>query len=225
MIPAPSRRQLLTLFAAAPILTLPACVGMGSWSLTDAVRELMTLSSQRAIATLTEPGGFYDSQIARLDLPAQWGGHGGSLADRILNSALFKERLTREVNGVAEKGAARAAPLFVEAIRSISIADAAAILRGGPTAATDLLQRSMGNSLIGAMFPAVQDALQMASNPIIGEALRATSGVNISDLAQNIARQSNDAIFRAIGQEEAAIRANPQATRNPLLIGALVLGK
>lgn len=220
---AQSRRQILTLMATAPILMLPGCASMGGWSLTDAIRELLTLSSQRAITSLAQPGGFYDSQIARIDLPNQIGASSNMLT-RLLTSTVAKDRLTREINSAASRGAERAAPVLADSIRSISITDAAAILRGGPTAATSFLQRSMGNSLIGVMFPAVEDALSIANNPIVAEALRVASGINVASLAQDVAQKANDSIFRAIGVEETAIRANPESTRNPMLIGALKLG-
>lgn len=219
-----SRRQILTLMAAAPLLALPACTGMGGFSMTDAVRELLMLSSQQAIAKLTAPGGFYDDQVARITLPNQTGNNGNILT-RLLTSNLAKDRLTREVNKAAERGAERAAPIIIDVIRHISITDAIAILRGGPTAATALLQRNMGDQLVGAMFPELQDALSIASNPVVAELLRASSGVDIASLAQDASRQANDAIFRAIGREETNIRANPQQTRNPLLIGALAVGQ
>jgi hypothetical protein len=218
-----SRRQILTLLAAAPILALPACTAMGGFSLTDAVRELLTLSSQRAIASLAAPGGFYESQVARIDLPNQIG-NSGNLLSKILTSSVLKDRLTREVNSAAERGADRAAPVITDAIRTISIADAVSILRGGPTAATSLLQRNLGTGLIGVMFPEVERALAIANNPVVAEALRISSGIDVGALAQDVSQKTNDAIFRAIGAEEAAIRANPQQTRNPLLIGTLTLG-
>lgn len=52
------RRTLLSALAAAPLLALPGCANMPGFSLTDAVRELLTLSSQRAFAGLIQPGGF-----------------------------------------------------------------------------------------------------------------------------------------------------------------------
>lgn len=219
----PSRRQILTLMAAAPLLALPACTSMGGFSMTEAVRELLMLSSQQAIAKLTAPGGFYDDQVARITLPNQTGNNGNILT-RLLTSNLAKDRLTREVNKAAERGAERAAPIIIDVIRNINITDAIAILRGGPTAATALLQRNMGDQLVGAMFPELQDALNLASNPVVAELLRASSGVDIGSLAQDASRQANDAIFRAIGREETNIRANPQQTRNPVLIGALAMG-
>lgn len=218
-----NRRQILTLLASAPLLALPACSSMGGWSLTDAVRELLSLSSQRAIASLVQPGGFYDSQVARIDLPNQLG-NSGNILSRLLTSSLMKDRLTREVNSAAERGAERAAPILADAIRNISITDAVAILRGGPTAATGFLQNAMGRSLVTTMFPSISGALDIASNPVVNEVLRSASGVNVAALADDVAIKANDAIFRAIGREESAIRANPRSTGNPVLIGALALG-
>lgn len=223
MIEMQSRRQLLTLLAATPLLALPACTGMGGWTMTDAVRELLTLSSQRAIASLAQPGGFYDSQIARITVPQNMGNN-SSILGRLLTSQLLKDRLTREVNIAAERGAERAAPMIMDAVRTVSITDAVSILRGGPTAATSLLQRQIGTNLISAMFPAVGDALAVANSPVMAEVVRITSGIDVSGFTSAITEQTSNAIFRAIGEEERAIRANPQQTRNPILIAALTLG-
>jgi hypothetical protein len=221
-----SRRTLLSVFAAAPLLALPGCTGMPGFSLEGAIRELLSLSSQRAFASLLQANGFYDSQVARIDLPPQLGGSGASsIVARALLSGVFKDRLTRQVNLAAERGAQRAAPLVADAIRTISIADAAAIVRGGPTAATDLLQQAMGRSLVGAMFPGVDEGLRLADNAVVTEALRAATGIDFRGLTQDISNRTHDAIYRAIGSEEAAIRANPRETGNPLLITVFGLGR
>ncbi len=220
------RRTLLTALAAAPLLTLPGCANLPGFSLTDAIRELLTLSSQRAFAMLMQANGFYDSQVARIDLPPQLGGNGAtSIVSKILMTGTFKDRLTRQVNHAAEKGAERAAPLVADAIRSISIEDAAAIVRGGPTAATDLLERSMGRSLVGAMFPDIDQGLRLADNEIVTQALRAATGIDFRGLVQDVSSRAHDGIYRAIGQEEAAIRANPRATGSPLLTAVFGLAR
>lgn len=220
------RRTLLTGMALAPLLALPGCASLPGFSLTDAIRELLTLSSRRAFAQLIQPDGFFDSQVARIDLPPQLGGSGASnLLSRVLLSRVFKDRLTRQVNHAAERGAERAAPLVADAIRSVSIADALGIIRGGPTAATDLLRESMGRSLVGTMFPAIDQGLRLADNAVVTEALRLTTGIDFLGLVDDVAGRTHDAIYRTIGSEEAAIRANPQATNSPLLIGVFGLGR
>lgn len=220
------RRTLLSGLALAPVLALPGCASLPGFSLTDAIRELLTLSSQRAFALLLQPGGFYDSQVARIDLPPQLGGDGASsIVARVLLTGAFKTRLTKQINSAARDGAERAAPLVSDAIRSISIADAAAIVRGGPTAATDLLERSMGRSLVGAMFPSVDPGLRLADNAVVTEALRAATGIDFRGLVQDVSDRTHDAIYRAIGKEEAAIRANPRETGSPLLTAVFGLGR
>ncbi len=220
------RRTLIAALAAAPFLTLPGCANLPGFSMTDAIRELLTLSSQRAFAMLLQPNGFYDSQVARIDLPPQLGGDGASsIVAKILMTGAFKTRLTRQVNSAARDGAERAAPLVADAIRTISIADAAAIVSGGPTAATALLERSMGRSLVGAMFPGIDQGLRLADNEIVTQALRAATGIDFRGLVQDVSDRTHDAIYRAIGQEEAAIRANPRETGSPLLTAVFGLAR
>jgi hypothetical protein len=218
-----ARRQLLLTASLAPLLALPGCAsGLGSFSLVEAIRRLLSLSSQRAFATLLQPGGFYDNQAARIPLPARIADD-RSLVTRVLTSGPVRDRMGRELNRAAERGAERAAPIVTDAIRSVSITDALAIVRGGGRAATGLLEGSVGNALIGAMFPAVGDALRLASEPLVGQVLRSVTGYDIAALASDVTQGANRAIWNGIGIEEEAIRRNPSATNDPVLIGVFGL--
>ncbi len=218
-----NRRTLVLAGATLPLLALPGCATTGGGlSLIEAIRRLLSLSSQRAFATLLRPGGFYDSQIARIALPSQFAATGG-LIGQLMSTGAVRERLGRVLNGVAERGAERAAPVIAQAITSISVADALSIIRGGSSAATGLLETQMGNGLIGAMFPAVGDALRIVDDDIIRRALRAATGYDVASLARDVTDGANRGIWRAMGVEEAAIRANPQSTNDPLLIAVFGL--
>lgn len=218
-----ARRQLVLTASLLPLLALPGCAtGVGGFSLVEAIRRLLTLSSQRAFASLLQPGGFYDNQAARLPLPPRLADD-RSLVTRVLTSAPVRDRLGRELNRAAERGAERAAPVVTDAIRTLSITDALALVRGGGRAATDLLEGSVGTALINAMFPAVGDALRLASDPVLGQVLRGVTGYDLAALAGDVTEGANRAIWNAIGAEEIAIRANPQSTNDPLLIAALTL--
>ena len=210
------RRLLLLTGAAAPMLALPGCATTaGGLSLVEAIRRLLSLSSQRAFAALLQPGGFYDNAVARIALPGQFAATGG--IGQLLATGAVRDRLGRILNGVAERGAERAAPVIADAITSFSVADALSIVRGGSTAATALLEGQLGGNLISAMFPAVGDALRIVSDDIVARALRAASGYDLATLARDVTDGANRGIWRAIGVEEAAIRANPQSTGDPLL--------
>jgi hypothetical protein len=59
----------------------------------------------------------------------------------------------------------------------------------------------------------------LAEDPLIGQTIGALTGVNPGDVAVRIGREVDNAIWGEIAREEAAIRADPGATRDPLLIG------
>jgi hypothetical protein len=214
-----ARRTFMAGTAAAGVLLLPGCQSMGGISMVDAIRRLLTLSSQAAFAALTAPGGFWDSEIARFETPALFSTAGTGLLKNLLTSTVFKENLQHQLNIVAEKGAERAAPVVYEAVRGISVPDAIGLVRGGPTAATTFLRGAMGPALINAMIPGLTDALRVSSDPVLGQAVKALSGVDIGQMAQSVANRADNSIWYQIGHEESAIRANPEATRDPLLIG------
>lgn len=212
-----ARRGFIAGSLASGALLLAGCAGTGAFSMVEAIQRLLTISSQRAFARLSAPGGFWDSEVARFDLPELF--IGGSALRTLLTSTLFRTQLQRQLNIMAEKGAERAAPVIYDAARNTSIEDAVGIVRGGPTAATTFLRGRMGSVLINAMIPGLADALRAGTDPVLGQAIRALSGVDLGSVAQAVAIRADNSIWYQIGAEETAIRANPQTTGDPLLIG------
>jgi hypothetical protein len=215
------RRGFLVGAGATSLLALSGCAGgYGGFSFVDAVRRLLTLSSTAALDRLIAPGGFYDNQVARLALPEALGSRGGVLAN-ILTGVVFRDRLQRQLNEFARDGARRAAPVVADTVRTIGIANAVALIRGGPTAATGFLRQEMAGRLVDVMFPAIGDAMRIANDPVVGQALSALSGVDIGGVARDLAVQADNAIWGEIGREESAIRADPRRTNDAELIAVL----
>ena len=214
-----ARRAFLVGTAAAGILALPGCQSLGGFSMTEAIKRLLTASSKNAFARLTAPGGFWDSEVARFDLPVLF--TGGGAVQALLSSGPFKQGLQKQLNLVAEKGAERAAPVVYDSVRKLSIANAVGLIKGGPTAATSFLRAEMGSALINAMIPGLSDALSVTGDPIVRKAISALAGVDIGQVAQAVALRADNSIWYQIGAEESAIRANPSSTNDPLLIGVL----
>lgn len=219
------RRTILATGLVMPLLTLPACTGFGGAGLSEAIQRLLTLSSQRAFASLLASDGFYSDQLARIDLPPQFGGSGSSsIVAALLGTSAVRNRLLHLLNDAGEQGARRAAPLVTDAIRNFSVTDAISLIRAASgDAATQALRGQMGDALVTAMFPEIGTALRVADDPLLGRALQAATGIDISGLGRFVAQEASDGIYAAIGREEAAIRANPRATNDPVLIGAFGL--
>ena len=205
-----ARRAFLGGVAASGLLALPGCTSMGGFSLTDAVQRLLFLSSERAFARMLQPNGYWDGQVARLGLGTLLGTRGDVLG-RILTSPLFKTRLEGAFADIAFRG-------------TLGFANAIDLVRGGPTAASAYLRGELGTRLLDAMVPELGQALRVASDPLVGQALAALSGVDVPQVAARVATTIDDTIWREIGAEESAIRENPRATNDPLIMGVFGVG-
>lgn len=217
------RRVFLGAAAGGAVLALPGCQSMGGFSLEDAIRRILFLSSERAFARMTADGGYWDEAVETIGLANLLGTRGNVLAS-ILTSNIFKQRLNDSFADIAAEGAERAAPLVTEAVRTIGVENALALVRGGPTAATAYLQGQMGNALVEQLVPELGQAMRIAQDPLVGELLTGLTGIDIPGVARNFSGRINSAIWNEIGVEESAIRANPRATNDPLLIGVFGVG-
>ena len=219
----PRRRFVFGSLAAATALTLPGCASYGGISFTEAIRRLLLASSEQAFVRMTAPGGFWDQQVAQLGLENFFGTRGNVLAN-ILTSALFKSRLEGVVADIAVDASYRAAPIVADTVRTIGFANAVALIRGGPTAASAFLRQEMGERLVLAMLPQIGDAIRIAEDPLMGQLLSGLTGVDFSAMTRNFAAEVDDVIWGEIAREEAAIRADPGRTRDPLLISVFGAG-
>lgn len=219
-----NRRNLLAGAAGAgALLLLPGCATTGGFSMVEAVRRMLLLATENAFARLTAPGSFWDEQVAQLGLANVLGTRGDVLS-RILTSQLFKDRLEERFATFAIDASFRAAPVVTDAIRVIGFDNAIALVRGGPDAASLYLRQEVGGALLDAVVPELGEAMRLSRDPLVGQALSALTGVDVAGVADRFGRQIDDAIWGEIGREEAAIRANPGATRDPVLIGVFGLG-
>ncbi|GAB5349945.1 DUF4197 domain-containing protein [Alteriqipengyuania sp. 357] len=218
-----NRRRLLGMMGAgAGTLMLGGCMTYED-RVTNVIERLLLLSSERAFARLTAPGGFWDRQVGQIGLDGLLGARGNVLAS-ILTSGLVKARVEREFAGFAVDASERAAPVIFDTIRLIGVRNTIDLITGGPTAATSYLRAEAGARVIDAMVPELGEAMRLAQDPLIGQLLSSLAGVDVGGVAGRVAGEVNDTIWTEIGREEAAIRADPRSTNDPVLIGTLGVG-
>ena len=200
--------------ASGGLLMSGCTTGLGGFGMVDAVRRLLFLSSEQAFARLTAPGGYWDDQVAQIGLGNLLGARGDVLSN-ILTSALFKSRLEREFAGFALEASDRAAPIVLDTVRTISSRTRSTWCAADP-AATSYLRGNMGTRRSTRWCPNWA-TMRVASDPLVGHHCPVRG--RFGGVATRVANGIDDAIWGEIGREEAAIRANPQATRDPLIIG------
>ena len=126
------------------------------------------------------------------------------------------------MNEGAENAMAEAKPIFVNAIKSMSITDAIGIVTGGKGAGTEYLKRTTSAQLKSKFTPVIKNSLDKvnindpwtkvtsAYNTVMGKSVK-------TDLNEYVTDNAMTALFNQINQEEDKIRANPVARITPLL--------
>ncbi len=138
-----------------------------------------------------------------------------------LGSEVDKFVLT--LNRGAEEAAKEAKPIFITAIRSMTIEDAWGILKGQPDAATQYLKRTTSLQLKEKFKPAIQSALdKVSATKYYGDLVNTYNKIplvqkvnpDLNEYATDLAMQG---LFTLIAEEEKKIRENPLERTTDLL--------
>ncbi len=133
------------------------------------------------------------------------------------------DKFVLALNRGAEEAAKEAKPIFISAIRQMTITDAINILKGEKDAATQFLKRTTSTQLAAAFEPSVVRALEktQASRYYTDLAnvynkVPFVTKVN-PDLKGYATQKAIDGLFLLVADEEAKIRENPLARTTELL--------
>jgi len=133
------------------------------------------------------------------------------------------DRFILSLNRAAEKAAKEAKPIFITAIKSMTIKDAWGILKGEDDAATQYLDRTTSNQLFAKFNPIIKRSLdEVNATKYYTELITAYNKIPMvekknPDLDKYATDKSIDGLFSLIAQEEANIRKNPGARTSDLL--------
>ncbi len=192
-----------------------------SSEIASGLKEALTVGTQNATNKLSATNGFWANQAIRIMMPPEVRQVETALRNvgmgRLVDDAILK------MNRAAEDASKQAAPIFVNAITSMSINDAVGILRGGDNAATNYLQRTTTASLTNAFRPAISNSLNKvgalsAWNQVFTRynSLPMVRKVN-PDLTGYVTERALIGLFQTIASEEAKIRKDPAAQVSNLL--------
>jgi hypothetical protein len=126
------------------------------------------------------------------------------------------------MNHAAEDAAKSAAPIFLNAIKSMSITDAWGILKGGDTAATAYLRSKTNASLIEAFKPVIDQSLAKTGatkywNTLFSSYNKFSFKKINPDLSSYVTEKALSGIFYEVALQETQIRKDPVARTSDLL--------
>jgi hypothetical protein len=216
------RVLVLSLLAATPAFAQrPLLDGLTQGDASRGIKEALSLASMNATNRLAQPNGFWGNQRVRIPLPGVLGETQRTLARMRMSGPL--DQLQENLNHAAESVMPQAASLFTNAVRTITIADAIDIVRGGEESATGYLRGRTETRLTSLLKPPMTRALTSSGAfTLMRSALREVGLASMtSDLRREVTDFSTlkalDGCFYFIAEEERAIRRDPWRRTSDIL--------
>ena len=189
------------------------------------LKEALNVGIKNAVNLSSVTDGFLKNDVIRLPFPPD----AIKVREKAINFGLSKQVTTFEetLNRAAEEATKKALPIFVNAIKNMSVSDGFSILKGGDGAATKFLKSQTSNQLVIAFAPVVKEAttkVQLTAywNPLITKyntAMTFSGGQKLDpDLDAYITQKAIDGLFYLVETEENKIRKDPLARVSDILV-------
>ncbi len=199
-------------------------VSGGSLSTTDIVsglKEALTQGATKGSNTLSQVDGFFANAALKILLPPEAQKVEKTL--RSLGMGKLVDDAILSMNRGAEDAAKSAAPIFVNAIKEMSVQDAVGILKGSDTAATGYLRAKTTTDLTTAFRPVIETSLAKVDatkhwNTMVTAYNKVPLVQKINpDLTAYVTDKALGGIFYQVGLEEKNIRKDPLARTSDIL--------
>lgn len=212
----------ISLLSCGSFTGLPNASTISELEASEGIRQALDQGVGRGVGLLNKQDGFFGNQAYKLFLPAD--------AERIestlrqLGMGGMIDRAILQINRAAEDAVGSARPIFVDAIREMSIADAISIIKGPRTSATEYFRQKTTDKLTAAFSPIIKSSLEKFSatkyyTEVVSTYNNFPTTLNKinPDLPSYVVSKAVTALFDQIAQEEANIRANPVARTTDIL--------
>jgi uncharacterized protein DUF4197 len=186
------------------------------------IKEALSQGVTNAVLNLNKTDGFFGSEFYKMLLPEDAKKVEKTLRNLGMGNQVDKAILA--INRGAEDAVGFAKPIFVNAIKEMTLTDALNIIKGPKDGATKYFKEKTVQQLITAFTPSVKSSLDKTDATkyyadIINtyNKLPTTFKKVNPDLTSYVVGRAVDALFDQVAKEEANIRANPLARGTDIL--------
>ena len=186
------------------------------------VKEALLQGVTTAVLNLNKTDGFYGSEFYKMLMPPDAKKIEKTVRDLGMGSKVDDAILA--INRGAEEAAGLAKPIFVDAIKEMTLADALKIVKGEKNAATNYFREKTRTKLVTAFTPSVKTSLEnVNATKYYGDIVNTYNKLPTTfkkanpDLTSYVVEKALDALFDQVAKEEANIRANPAARASDIL--------
>ena len=184
------------------------------------LKEALSVGASNSSNKLSAADGFFRDAAVKILMPAQIQKVERKM--RVLGMGKLVDNAVLSMNRAAEDASKSAAPIFLNAIKGMSITDALNILRGTDTAATGYLRKTTSNPLTEAFRPVIETSLAKVDatkywKEVFSVYNKFSSEPVNTDLSAYVTEKSLYGIFFYVAEEEKKIRKDPAARATDLL--------
>ncbi|MDH1603313.1 MULTISPECIES: DUF4197 domain-containing protein [unclassified Empedobacter] len=194
--------------------------GLSNATVASGLKEALSLGLTDGIKSLGQKNGFYNNSVAKILMPEELQNVEKTL--RSLGMGSLADKGIKLLNSAAEDAVSEAAPIFVNAVTSMTITDAKDILLGGNNSATNYLKLKTTSDLTKAFQPKVEASLGKVSadkvwNNLITKYNTLTGNQIDPNLNAYVTQQTINGVFNMVAEKEEGIRGNKALRTTSLL--------
>ena len=187
-----------------------------------ALKELLLTGTKNASGQLSSVNGYLTNSLVKIILPPEAAKVEATV--RTLGFGNVADKTILYMNRAAEDAASKATPIFINAIKNMSIQDGIAIVKGGNNSATNFLKEKTSVELTAAFRPVIEKSLNQYNAAtywnqlfnIYNKLPTVKNPIN-PDLTSYVTDRALNGLFLTIAQEENKIRTDPTARVTTLL--------
>lgn len=186
----------------------------------NGLKEALNKGVEKSVQNLGRADGFLANAALKILLPPE-----AQQVERTLRNIGMGKLVDDAIvsmNRGAEDAVQKATPIFVNAVKNLTVQDGLQILRGADTAATGYLRTQTNTQLQQAFRPVINQSLESTGatkhwTSMVTAFNRVSLRKINPDLAGYVTEKATQGIFTEIAKEEQAIRKNPAARTTALL--------
>jgi hypothetical protein len=187
----------------------------------NGLKQALEIGTTKSSDQLSSVNGFFANAAVKILFPPE-----AQKVERTLRSiglSKLADNVILSLNRAAEDAAGKAKPIFVNAVKQMTLQDVTNILLGSQDAATQYFKRTTTLQLAESFKPVIQASLnKVGATKYYGDAAAAYNKVPFAskvnpDISDYVTQKAISGLFVEIAQEELNIRQNLSARTTPLL--------
>jgi hypothetical protein len=187
----------------------------------EGIKEALVNGTGESVKQVSVLNGYWGNPEIKIPYPAEAKEMESKL--RAIGMGKKVDEFNESMNRAAEKAASEAKPIFITAIKEMTVRDAINIVKGADNAATMYLKNTTSPQLIDKFQPIIKTSLDNVNATrywsdliTIYNKLPMVKKMN-SNLPQYVTQKAIDGLFIMIAKEEFKIRKDPVARTSELL--------